>query len=1043
MKCGDINLDSNNQALSAHYCIDPTVYMQSLQASMNYDPAILSTISQHAERLINAIRQRSGNNHTLKDLLQEYQLSTDEGLALMCLAEALLRVPDKAVAEQLIVDRIRPGNWQDHLDSEHSLLLNASTCLLMLGAKVFEQANNDGAETLNRSRLFKLIQRLSQPLIHKAMRKVIAVIAEQFVFAETQQQALEKISSQPESSQAFSLDMLGEAAITRNDADVYFQQYHQAIRLIGEQGLQGSSSVSIKLSALHPRYEFRHQANTVPATARRVAELLTLAASYSIAITIDAEEMDRLSLSLAVFSSVLAQANAAQRPWLGMAVQAYSTRAMAVLKYIHKLAVHYHCCIAVRLVRGAYWDSEIKQAQREGLPDYPVLTTKRHTDIAYLACAEYLLQNPECFYPQFATHNVLTLAHLLHSTKTENAFEFQRLHGMGEELYQEIGARYPERVCRTYCPVGEQKQLLAYLVRRLLENGANNSFLKQLMDADIDAVQLAKHPLGVYPPASAKDRQLPLPKDIYLPLRSNSAGLVLADPLARQTLLQALSSYSDRQWRAAVLSTEIAGSGKRLTIDKPYNGQLVGHCQCISPAQAVQALHSAQQAFHYWRHSSASTRAERLLRFADLLEQQREELMALLVLEAGKTIGDALDELREAADFARYYAQLCLQHFSQPMALKAIAGESNCLHWRGRGVFLCISPWNFPLAIFCGQVCAALAAGNCVLAKPANSTPLIAFRATQLLHEAGFEPAVLHFIPGEGAAIGEALCNERQLAGVAVTGSTDTAQTINQWLAARRGPIVPLIAETGGQNAMIADSSTLPEQLVKDVIQSAFYSAGQRCSALRVLYIQQEVYSQIIEMLKGAMQELRLGDPMDIITDIGPCINHAAKKQLLAHIDAMTGNARFLAASPLHAETVHHNLLAPHLFQIDSIKQLPEEHFGPVLHVIPFQFDGIEAVIEEINDCGYGLTLGIHSRNIVWARQLASRLNVGNIYINRTMVGAVVGAQPFGGQGLSGTGPKAGGPHYLFRFATETTVSNNLSAIGGNAALLVGQHENP
>lgn len=1018
------NLTDELSAIHQAYYADEKLLLKQLLQQIRLTQGEIQQISSISRRLIGKIRQLHVSN-TLNELLQEYQLSTDEGLGLMCLAEALLRIPDEAVAQQLISNRIGVGKWRNHLDHGHSLLINASTALLMLTGKVMKSG-----DSRQQRRWRKLVRRVAKPVVHQSMLKVVRTIARQFVFAQTMHDALEAITGNTNSQQVYSLDMLGEAALTAADAEHFLQKYLDAIEQLGKAQVT-DANISIKLSALYPRYEVRHQQQAAAVLVQRLSLLVNAAATYRIGITLDAEESERLQLSLQVFTDVFAQCGD-DYTGLGLAVQAYSKRALPVLTYLQALARQSGRKIPVRLVKGAYWDSEIKQAQMAGLPDYPVFTEKNHTDISYLACAHFMLADTEAFYPQFATHNISTIAHILYIAGGAD-FEFQRLHGMGEELYHGILTESPQSRCRVYCPVGPHKDLLAYLVRRILENGANNSFLKQLMDEQSVDERLALHPIDLLD--SPGIFNLPLPQNLYQPERKNAAGLNLAHPVEREKLQQAFAQYRCQQWQAGPPSG-ISQALSSYPVSNPYNLQPIGSCSYADAAVALQALSTASQAFSRWQQTTVQVRYECLQRFADLLEQARYEMITLLVMEAGKTFQDAIDEVREAVDFARYYASQAQKLMAKPETLSGPVGEVNQLYLSGRGVFLCISPWNFPLAIFAGQVVAALVTGNCVLAKPAEATPLIAAKAVGLLYEAGIPEDVLQLLPGSGDEIGAALCADHRLAGVAFTGSTAAARIIHQRLAAREGSIATLIAETGGQNAMLADSSALPEQLVKDVIQSAFYSAGQRCSALRVLYLQQDIFEPVISLLKGAMDTLVLGDPSQLATDIGPVINSEARQKLEAHIAEMSRSAKLLYACPLPEDLPAQTMVAPHVFQIQSIRQLSEEHFGPILHVIPFAYADLQRCIDEINGCGYGLTLGIHSRNEQWALRLAQQMHVGNIYINRPMTGAVVGVQPFGGQGLSGTGPKAGGPHYLQRFVTEVSISNNTAAVGGNVSLV-------
>jgi len=1014
--------------IDQHYCTNEAGYISTLQTSIPRTPKEIQSITNFAKAISLQALQQNNTSDSLQALLQEYQLSSDEGLALMVLAEALLRIPDQAVASRLIADKTRPFNWQSHLHKEGPFMVNASTLMLMLTGRMLVTSPERHTE----SYVHRFLRRASQPLIHAAMKRVIDKISDQFVFSESIEQALNKITQCDSPYNFFSLDMLGESALSQRDADDFYQKYHTILAEISRHQLQKKTSISIKLSALHPRYEYRQQSVCIKALVRTLTPLITEANKHNIDLTIDAEEADRLTLGLEVFHALFTLPSCGKSTHIGLAVQAYSPRALALLKYLKYLAECSGRKISVRLVKGAYWDSEIKQAQVEGLAHYPVFTHKHHTEITYLACADFMLDNRHCFYPQFATHNVVTICDILSHADPDDSYEFQRLHGMGEQIYAALRSHYPNLKIRIYGPVGQHKALLPYLVRRVLENGANNAFVKQLLDPKVNIDQLCQHPLMV----KRKNQTLRLPADIYSLNRRNSKGFNLANKTERDELITKLELLKPHIWQHNVGTSEQHLQMDVINILSPYDDHLVGTCHVIDNVSALEQLEEAHTYFSVWRKTKASERSGILLNYAKILQDHQFELMSLLIRESGKTIPDALNEVREAIDFAYYYAQTGLSLFAKSNTLPSVTGEHNSLELRGRGVFLCISPWNFPLAIFSGQICAALMAGNTVIAKPAAQSPLIARFATDLLYQAGLPKQALHFTPGSGSQIGPELCARPKLAGIAFTGSTQTAQRISQTLTQRTNGIIPFIAETGGQNVMIVDSSALPEQVVKDVLQSAFYAAGQRCSALRVLYLQKENAQIVISLLKGAMAELSLGDPERLGSDIGPVISTQAKHKLEQHIKDMKLNHKLIFACELDPKTNISNLIAPHVFEIDCIADLEDEHFGPMLHVITYEHQNIEHVINDINQCGYGLTCGIHSRNEVWAKSIADGLNIGNIYINRNMVGAIVGSQPFGGQGLSGTGPKAGGPHYLQRFTTETCVSHNLSAIGGNIELI-------
>jgi RHH-type proline utilization regulon transcriptional repressor/proline dehydrogenase/delta 1-pyrroline-5-carboxylate dehydrogenase len=1022
-----MSLQQLRNDIDQHYCTNEDIFISALRTAIHRTDKELESITCFAQKLSAQALQQPKTRDNLQALLQEYQLSSDEGLALMTLTESLLRIPDQSVASRLIADRTRPLNWQRHLHSDSPFMVNASTLMLMLTGKMLTSSSERATE----SHMHRLLRRTSQPLIHAAMKKVIDKISEQFVFAEDIKQALTTIN-QYNNNDYFSLDMLGESALSQQNASDFYQKYYTALTEISHSPCKHKTSISIKLSALHPRYEYRLQSRCIKTLTETLTPLLKLANQQNIDLTIDAEEADRQTLGLEVFQQLFTLPACGKSTHIGLAVQAYSPRALTLLKYLKHLSECSGRKISVRLVKGAYWDSEIKQAQVEGLEYYPVFTEKLHTDLSYLACADFLLDNRQCFYPQFATHNAVTICDILSRAEPDDTYEFQRLHGMGEHLFTALRSYYPNLNVRIYGPVGQHKELLPYLVRRVLENGANNSFLKQLLSPDAKIEQLCQHPLLIKKP----EQTLPLPDSIYLSIRRNSQGFNLANTTKRDELINKLETLKSHIWHHDLEVINQAQEQDARNTLSPYDEGLIGTCQQLDKDRALEQLDEAHDYFSVWRKTNANDRSNILLNYAKILQAHQGELVSLLIRESGKTIPDALNEVRETIDFAYYYAQNGLILLDKPNTLPSVTGELNTLELRGRGVFLCISPWNFPLAIFSGQLCAALMAGNTVIAKPATRSALIARFAISLLYQAGLPKKALYFTPGSGSQICPALCAHNNLSGVAFTGSTQTAQDISQALAQRTHGIIPFIAETGGQNVMIIDSSALPEQVVKDVIQSAFYSAGQRCSALRVLYLQKETAHTILSLLKGAMAELSIGDPTKLETDIGPVISTQAKHKLEQHIIKMKKQHKLIFACELDPKINSTHLIAPHVFAISHLTDLQEEHFGPILHIITYEHKNINNVINEINQCGYGLTCGIHSRNEVWAQSIAEDLNIGNIYINRNMIGAIVGSQPFGGQGLSGTGPKAGGPQYLQRFTTETCISNNITAMGGNIALI-------
>ncbi len=996
-----------------------------------YAPVI---VSDYAKTLVNAARAKKDRQSSIEAFLREYQLNSQEGSVLMGIAEALLRIPDSATQDLFLQEKLTHADWQNHLRHSDSFLVNLSSQALLF-TRQFEEhvllADQHWFPVFG-----QLLNRIGAPLIRTALKQVMAYLAEQFVFAESIQQAIER--SEQEKSYRYSFDMLGEAALTADDAEQYYQSYLSAIVTLAEHApstnIVANPGISVKLSALCPRYEPLQHVRAVKELTDKLLALAQKARAANISITVDAEESERLEMSLDIFVAVFTHPDLSGWSGLGLAVQAYQKRALSVIRWLAALAESQHKKIPLRLVKGAYWDSEIKRAQENGLSDYPVFTHKSATDASYLSCSQLILSRPDVFYPQFASHNAHTLAAIYHLGKQHPGYEFQRLHGMGESLYAEIIENQRWQIpCRIYAPVGHYHELLPYLVRRLLENGANTSFINQIDNADISVEELVYDPVERVK-ISIKKPKIVLPRSLFGEQRLNSEGLNLADLDLLQQLQQNLNALVDKHWQALPLSHY---SDEQHLIKNPSDNRLtVGSVIYADEKVIEQAIEFAAQTFTEWRLSPVTTRADCLLKAADLIEQHRLELVSLCIREGGRTIKDALAEVREAVDYCRYYAQSALELFSTPKKLLGVTGDENLLYYYGRGVFVCISPWNFPIAIFIGQVTAALAAGNAVIAKPASQTALTAMRCVEILHQAGIPESVLQYLPASGSLIGQHLLPDPRVAGVAFTGSTETAQFINRQLAQHHQTIVPLIAETGGQNVMIADSSALLEQLVQDVIVSAFNSAGQRCSALRVLFVQQEIADKAIAMLIGAMKELSMGDPGIYQTDVGPVIDKAALIPLNAHLKQMQQEAKLLYQLTLDDSLRHGSFFPPTLVEINTLSQLTQEVFGPVLHLIRYNATKLDQVIDEVNATGYGLTLGIHSRIDANIKAIQQSAKVGNIYINRNMIGAVVGVQPFGGMGLSGTGPKAGGSDYLRRFAIEQTVTTNTAAIGGNTSLL-------
>ena len=1025
--------------LTAAYLRDETEHLAELLARASLDDDATQAIKAMAVTLVERTRAKAADQGAIEAFMRQYDLSSEEGVLLMCVAEALLRIPDEETADKLIRDKLGDANWKKHLGESDSMFVNASTWGLMLTGKMVNLAEETRSNFTGALR--RLVGRAGEPVIRLAVRQAMRIMGHQFVMGRNIGEALKRSKKGSNAPFRYSFDMLGEGALTAHDAARYLEAYRRAIDSIGASGqfpdIFAAPSISVKLSALHPRYEHVKRARVMAELAPRVLELAQLAKARGIGFTIDAEEADRLELSLDLFLSVYADPSLDGWEGYGLAVQAYQKRAPFVLDALIAAAREHGRRIPVRLVKGAYWDAEIKRAQIDGLAGFPVFTRKPNTDVSYLACARQMLEASDALYPMFATHNAHTIA-AVHYMASGRAFEFQRLHGMGEDLYEEvIGANKLDAPCRVYAPVGSHEDLLPYLVRRLLENGANTSFVNRIVDERIAPADLVADPVALVSGIDFKPHpKIPQPASLFGAERKNSMGVNFASNIDLKALADSINaSFTD--WRATPLVPGSTPSGAAITVTNPADRrESVGSWIAADAATVERALVNAVAAQPAWDRLPAASRATILEHAADLLESRMGQYIALCTKEAGKTIPDGVGEVREAVDFLRYYAVQARRLFGQPEQLPGPTGETNELQLHGRGVFVCISPWNFPLAIFMGQVAAALAAGNSVIAKPAEQTSLVGYQATKLLHEAGVPLDVLQFVPGDGVTVGAALTRDPRVTGVAFTGSTETARAINRAMAARDAAIGVLIAETGGQNALIADSSSLPEQLVKDVMSSSFGSAGQRCSAARILFVQTDVADKVLEMLAGAMEELRVGDPGLLSTDVGPVIDEDARGVLQAHAERMGREAKLIKQVDLGDDCANGCFFAPRAFEIDSLARLEREVFGPVLHVIRWRAEELDAVIDAINATGYGLTLGIHSRIDESVERIASRVRVGNCYVNRNMVGAVVGVQPFGGEGLSGTGPKAGGPHYLLRFASERTTTINTTAAGGNASLL-------
>jgi len=998
-----------------------------------------------AIRLIEGARAQSASG--IDAFLQQYGLDTDEGIALMCLAEALLRVPDARTADALIRDKIAEIEWGERLGESSSTFVNAATFSLMLTGEVLERPE-EHQKGMGRT-LKSAMNRLGEPVIRRATLQAMRILGGQFVFGRTIEEALKRAAPDRAKGITHSFDMLGEAAMTYADAERYRIAYERAIQRLAREatGAIGSSpGISVKLSALHPKYTHFHRERARTEITPIVKALAMKARDANIHFTVDAEEAERLEVSLDIIEALIrdddifTRADGTRWEGFGLAIQAYQKRGVPLCDWIAKLARRHGRKLFVRLVKGAYWDSEIKISQVGGYDDYPVFTRKIATDVSYLACAARLFEHDDVIYPAFATHNAYTVA-VVKELSAGRSFEFQRLHGMGEEVFEALhevegNARTPVRI---YAPVGGHKELLAYLVRRLLENGANTSFVNRMGDADVAAEELVTDPVAEL--AAMKPRRNPaiaLPKDIFGADRGgrlNSAGTDLSDPLVLGPLQAEIDRLADRQYYAGPTFPG-PESGEIAPITMPHDLTVeVGKRRDATPQEVEDAFARASAIQPGWDSLGGEKRALLLEEAADLFEAHTAEFLSLATREAGKTLLDGVLEVREAVDFLRYYASEARRQFGPPIRLPGPTGEENSLSLHGRGVFATISPWNFPLAIFTGMASAALAAGNAVIAKPAEQTPLIAALAVKLCHEAGIPPEAFQLLPGAGE-VGQLITADPRLAGVAFTGSTETARAINRTLAGREGPIATFIAETGGQNAMIVDSSALPEQVVRDVVASAFQSAGQRCSALRVLYLQEDVADSMLEMIRGGFEALNVGDPAHLWTDVGPVIDPDAQAALERHVARSEASGRHVMRCAMPNETGKGCFVAPTIIEVDSILELTRENFGPVLHVARFRSQDLGQVIADINATGYGLTLGLHSRIAATRRFVEARVRVGNFYVNRNQIGAVVESQPFGGEGLSGTGPKAGGPHYLARFAVERAVCVDTTAAGGNATLL-------
>jgi RHH-type proline utilization regulon transcriptional repressor/proline dehydrogenase/delta 1-pyrroline-5-carboxylate dehydrogenase len=1016
---------------------DEAEAVQSLLASAPLSSEQRAAVRAEAEALVRGARRTARKQGVVEGFLQEFSLGTREGLALMCLAEALLRTPDEETRDRLIAEKIGSADWASHLGRSDSLFVNASTWGLMLTGRlvdVDEEARRDLPGFMRR-----LAGRVGEPVVRAAVAQAVRIMGEQFVLGRTIEQALRRAKGE---GFICLFDMLGEGARTARDAERYEASYAAAIETVGRQsdgaGPEAGHGVSVKLSALSPRYEATQEARVWEELYPRLLRLATIAARHDINFTLDAEEADRLVLSLRLLDRLAREPSLGDWRGLGLAVQAYQKRAPFVIARTAELAEQSGRRLMVRLVKGAYWDSEIKRAQVAGRPGYPVYTTKAATDLSYLVCAKAMIAAAPHIYGQFATHNAHTLAATHRMAKQAKvAVEFQRLHGMGEALYKAADDLYDGVIVRAYAPVGGHEDLLPYLVRRLLENGANTSFVHALLDERVPPEAVVVDPIDALRENPGPHPRIPLPRNLYGTSRLNSLGVDLSVTAERQRLVETAAAVDGGLSADPIVAGGRHAGADAAEVRSPVDrSRLLGHTSEATAADIDAAFAAARAAQPRWDAAGGPARADVLRAMADALEEFKDPLIAILTHEAGKTLPDAISEVREAADFCRYYAHLAAAQFAAPEALDGPAGERNSLKLKGRGVFVCISPWNFPLAIFTGQIAAALAAGNAVVAKPAEQTPLIASAAVRLYHHAGLDPALLNLAPGRGESVGAALIAHPGCDGVAFTGGTDTAWKINQTLAARQGPIVPFIAETGGLNGMFVDTTALREQVIDDVVLSAFGTAGQRCSALRLLFLPHDTADGLIEGIAGAMDALVLGDPADPAVDVGPVIDEEAKAALDKHLQRLKREAKILHRLAPGRALDRGVFFGPVLAEIGSASFLEREVFGPILHVVRYDPENLAEVAGQLAARRYGLTLGVHSRIEAFADEVAALVPAGNLYVNRSMIGAVVGVQPFGGEGLSGTGPKAGGPHALLRYAVERAVSVNIAAQGGDPALL-------
>lgn len=1025
------------KTLNDAYRMDETTCINNLLNYLAFTPEIEEKIKQHALKLVNEVREQEKERGGVDALMTHYDLSTEEGILLMCLAEALLRVPDKETENLLIKDKLTSASWDKHIGASESSFVNMATWGLALSGKILKKPGKGYFKSIWSG----LVRRSGEVVIRRAVREAMRVMSENFILGRGINEARKRSQTAAKEGYRFSFDMLGEIARTQADADRYYESYYDAITALGtdaKQDIMASPSISVKLTALDPRYEYKQRETVIPILINCLKDLVLHAKKNNVAFTVDAEEAERLDLSLDIFEAIYTDPALKNWEGFGLAIQAYQKRAIPLIDWLVNLARQEKKRIPVRLVKGAYWDTEIKQSQVEGLEDYPVFTRKANTDVSYLACAKRMLAAQDVIYPQFATHNAYSVAAILAimgEKYHDYQFEFQNLQGMGKALHDHIVRKDQMNLsCRIYAPVGTHEDLLPYLVRRLLENGANSSFVNRIADHKIPVEDLIAPPVSTI---KALDQipnpKIPLPKNIFGKARINSMGIDFSNVAELTKLAQEMKESQNDHWEAAPFNRKVT-NGKPV-FDPTDNRRQVGVVENATKEDVERGMQNALAAFPQWDARDVSDRAKILCQMADLLEENRAQLMQMAIREAGKTLPNAISEVREAADFCRYYAYIADTHLTDK-TLPSYTGETDILRMQGRGVMLCISPWNFPIAIFTGQVAAALVTGNAVIAKPARQTSLIAAFIVKLFHAAGVPQDVVQLMPGPSNIIGPTLISNPLIAGVLLTGSCETASAIQKTLAERKGPIVPFIAETGGINAMIADSTALPEQLVRDILISAFDSSGQRCSALRLLFIQDDIAERVITMLAGAMAEMRVGDPMLLASDVGPVIDKDSHTTLAEHQAYMRKEAKLIYKVALPSETEHGTFIAPQAYELPNIRLLKKEVFGPILHVVRYRREDLDKVIADINALGYGLTFGIQSRIDEKVDYIQRRIKAGNIYVNRNIIGAVVGVQPFGGGRLSGTGPKAGGPHYLSRLCSESTLTIDTTAAGGNASLM-------